>query len=68
MLGIVVANDLDDRGFGGLIDLRDELVAAFFDDLERLELVDLANHHLSGAACRANCDVDHAVHWARSVE
>ena len=68
MVGIVVADDLDDRGFGGLIDLRDELVAAFLDDLERLELVHLANHDLAGAARRANCDVDHAVHWARSVE
>jgi len=53
---------------GGLVDLRDELVAAFLDDFERLELVHVANHDLSGAPRRSNCDVDHAVHWARSVE
>ena len=40
VLGVVVADDLDDRGLGGLVDLRDELVAAFLDDLERLELVE----------------------------
>ena len=68
MIGVVILDDLDDRGLGGLVDLRDELVAAFLDDLERLELVHLANHDLAGAAGRANCNVDHAVHWARSVE
>src|SRR6185436_19207737 len=68
VIGIVIADDLDDRGFGGLVDLRDELVAAFLDDFERLELVHVANHDLSGAPRRSNCDVDHAVHWARSVE
>ena len=68
VIGVVILDDLDDRGFGGLVDLRDEFVAAFLDDLERLELVHLANHDLAGAARRANCNVDHAVHWARSVE
>ncbi len=68
VLGVVIFDDLDDRGLGGLVDLRHELVAAFLDDLQRLELVHVANHDLAGATRRANCDVDHAVHWARSVE
>ena len=68
VIGVVVTDDLDDGGFGGLVDLRHEFVAAFLDDLQRLELVHLANHDLSGAARRADSDVNHAVHWARSVE
>jgi hypothetical protein len=68
MIGVVVADDLDDRGLRHLVDLRDELVAALLDDLQRFELVHLANHDLAGAPRRTNCDVDHAVHWARSVE
>jgi hypothetical protein len=62
VLGVMVANHLDDRGLGHSVDAAHVLVAALLDDLERFELIDLARNQVARASGRAHCDVEHAVH------
>ena len=62
VVGIEVVNDLDNRCLGEVIDLGDELVAALLGDLQRIELIEVPNHQLTGPPGGLDSDVDHGVH------
>ena len=51
VVGVVVVNDLDDRGFGGTVDLADEIVVSFLLDLELVELVVMPDQYGAATAC-----------------
>ncbi|MNC90305.1 hypothetical protein D3C83_63870 [compost metagenome] len=60
----MIADDLDDRFFGHMVDARDKVIAALFGHFEFVYPAELAQHHLAGTARGANRYVDHPVHEA----
>ena len=58
MVRIQPADGLDDVGFGGLVDLGDEVVAALAFDLDGFEARDGADDDVAGAARGFDRDIE----------
>ena len=58
VIGMQAADGLDDVGFGGLVDLGDEVVAALAFDLDGFEARDGADDDVAGAARGFDRDIE----------
>ena len=58
VVGVQPADGLDDVGFGGLVDLGDEVVAALALDLDGFEARDGADDDVAGAARGFDRDIE----------
>jgi hypothetical protein len=57
----------DDRGFGGFVDLGDEIVGLLGRDLEQVEVVGCAIDDLAGATRRLDGDIQGWMHGLKEL-